>query len=346
MRRARSTARWALAVRRALGLRGGADRWIEAGDASSTLERALGRVGGAGAVRTLASGDGKARASGGAGKRASAGKGTGRVEKAPAKARKTKAAAAAEPPSVGNRVLPHVSAQTFPLHESVVREAVAARARVSEEAAARAGSAAAPPPPTSTGNRVLPHVSAQKFPLDASITAAAAMSPPAEAVLRTPLSTPLGASTASTAGGAKAEGGASRSSVLAAIGIVGATILAMSMSGTDEEDLPPPPRRQKPKNEGAKRDVEVQIEIVKQPDVKELEKAAKSAPVRAPKIESAPAKEEKNEEEKELVDAFSATAEFLTSVEVRFESSRALILGPLLICRGFQYRAGPFTGQH
>jgi len=326
------------------------NRAIGDGDASWTLARALARVGWCGGARAFASGGGKTRASAGAGKKTRASAGAGKGEKAATAVktkRKTAAKAVAAPPSVGNRVLPHVSAQVFPLHESVVREA--ASARVSEAAAAKATAgarlAAAPPPPTSTGNRVLPHVSAQKFPLDASVVAAATSSASAETVLRMPLSTPPGASTPPPAGGDKA-GGASRSSVLAALGIVGVAILAMSMNGTDEEDLPPPPRRRKPKNEGAKRDVEVQIEIIKQPDAEELKKMAKSAPVRAPEAESAPSKKDTVDDAKELADAFSATAEFLKNVEVRFDASRALFSGPLLICRGFQYRAGPFTGQN
>ena len=167
-----------------------------------------------------------------------------------------------------------------------------------------------PPPPTA--NRVMPHAAASKFPLHESILNASASTQAARTVLREPLSTPI-ASTSSSPPlppppPSQDGQGPSRTTILAAIGAVLAALLAYSMADIDEEDRPPPPQRKK--SPPARKDIEVEIEIVKQPDDAVATQTNKK-PVQKKE------KQTEKVEAKEVADAFDATADFLSKVEVR-----------------------------
>ena len=167
-----------------------------------------------------------------------------------------------------------------------------------------------PPPPTA--NRVMPHAAASKFPLHESILNASASTQEARTVLREPLSTPI-ASTSSLPPPpppppSQDGQGSSRTTILAAIGAVLAALLAYSMADIDEEDRPPPPQRKK--SPPARKDFEVEIEIVKQPDDATATQTNKK-PVQKKE------KQTEKVEAKEVADAFDATADFLSKVEVR-----------------------------
>ena len=184
-------------------------------------------------------------------------------------------------------------------------------------------------------NRTLPHASAQKFPLHESVTSSASATTPGAAetaVLLSPLSRPAGAATEASASSAASgsgfgdRAGPSRSSLLAAVGVVLVALAAFSANSLDEEDMPPPPRRGKPASAGARKEVDVQIEIVKQPELKELQEEAKKVPERESAGESSRVPEQKGVEASEFADAFGATAEFLANVEVRESSIASLII--------------------
>ena len=167
------------------------------------------------------------------------------------------------------------------------------------------------PPPT-TANRVMPHAAASKFPLHESILNASASTQAARTVLREPLSTPIASTSSSPPPPPPPPSqdgqGSSRTTILAAIGAVLAALLAYSMGDIDEEDRPPPPLRKK--SPPARKDIEVEIEIVKQPD---------DAVATQTNKKSVQKKEKQTEkvEAKEVADAFDATADFLSKVEVR-----------------------------
>ena len=167
-----------------------------------------------------------------------------------------------------------------------------------------------PPPPTA--NRVMPHAAASKFPLHESILNASASTQAARTVLREPLSTPIASTSSSPPPPPPPPSqdgqGSSRTTILAAIGAVLAALLASSMADIDEEDRPPPPQRKK--SPPARKDIEVEIEIVKQPDDAVATQTNKK-PVQKKE------KQTEKVEAKEVADAFDATADFLSKVEVR-----------------------------
>ena len=167
-----------------------------------------------------------------------------------------------------------------------------------------------PPPPTA--NRVMPHAAASKFPLHESILNASASTQAARTVLREPLSTPIASTSSSPPPPPPPPSqdgqGSSRTTILAAIGAVLAALLAYSMADIDEEDRPPPPQRKK--SPPARKDIEVEIEIVKQPDDAVATQTNKK-PVQKKE------KQTEKVEAKEVADAFDATADFLSKVEVR-----------------------------
>ena len=167
------------------------------------------------------------------------------------------------------------------------------------------------PPPT-TANRVMPHAAASKFPLHESILNASASTQAARTVLREPLSTPIASTSSSPPPPPPPPSqdgqGSSRTTILAAIGAVLAALLAYSMGDIDEEDRPPPPLRKK--SPPARKDIEVEIEIVKQPDDAVATQTNKK-PVQKKE------KQTEKVEAKEVADAFDATADFLSKVEVR-----------------------------
>ena len=167
-----------------------------------------------------------------------------------------------------------------------------------------------PPPPTA--NRVMPHAAASKFPLHESILNASASTQAARQVLREPLSTPIASTSSSPPPPPPPPSqdgqGSSRTTILAAIGAVLAALLAYSMGDIDEEDRPPPPLRKK--SPPARKDIEVEIEIVKQPDDAVATQTNKK-PVQKKE------KQTEKVEAKEVADAFDATADFLSKVEVR-----------------------------
>ncbi|OUS47317.1 myosin class II heavy chain [Ostreococcus tauri] len=218
-----------------------------------------------------------------------------------------------------------------------------AKAKAPAKTKAAPEAATAPEAPIGV-NRTLPHASAQKFPLHESVTSSAGATTPGAAetaVLLSPLSRPAGAATEASASSAASgsgfgdRAGPSRSSLLAAVGVVLVALAAFSANSLDEEDMPPPPRRGKPASAGARKEVDVQIEIVKQPELKELQKEAKKVPERESAGESSRVPEQKGVEASEFADALGATAEFLANVEC---------FRPLLICRGYQYRERTFHG--
>ena len=242
------------------------------------------------------------------------------------------------------RGLPHASAAKFPLHESVLAEQrAAAQARV-DATKGQVGVKPVVPPPAAA----------------AEVGAAQATT----TTLREPLSKPKsGASSAvpaaasssssSSAGsGHEEQQTASRTPFLAAAGAVLVAYLAYAMGADDPEDLPPPPRRSKPKSKApaARRDVEVEVQIVKQPEEKDLSSVSKGTrAANAATASSSAAGKEKEEAKKELNDAFSAAAEFLANAEV------SVCFFPFLLqSLGAYYssvaaipcRAGPFTGQN
>ena len=167
------------------------------------------------------------------------------------------------------------------------------------------------PPPT-TANRVMPHAAASKFPLHESILNASASTQAARTVLREPLSTPIASTSSSPPPSPPPPSqdgqGSSRTTILAAIGAVLAALLAYSMGDIDEEDRPPPPQRKK--SPPARKDIEVEIEIVKQLDDATATQTNKK-PVQKKE------KQTEKVEAKEVADAFDATADFLSKVEVR-----------------------------
>ena len=230
--------------------------------------------------------------------------------------------AAPDAPQGVNRVLPHVSAQKFPLHASIgdMARKMTAKAKPS-----------APPPPTSSGNRVLAHVSAPKFPLhgsivtgDAAVKAASKASAPAP---RVPMSlskkpgVPSGAAPLAESTTAAAP---NRSRMLAAAGAALVAFMAYTMSDDDDDEYPTP------KPSGKKKPVKKPpppppTPVVKAADGVNVPKPAKAAEeVSAPKtetpdnkIEGKRATEEAAKEEDvkaELADAFSAAADFLANV--------------------------------
>ena len=195
--------------------------------------------------------------------------------------------------------------------------------KVEEQAAAAPSVAKArvetfTPPPT-TANRVMPHAAAAKFPLHESILQANASTQAAKTVLREPLSTPITSASSSSPlpppPPSQDGQGWSRTTILAAVGAVLAALLAYSMDGVDEEDRPPPPQRKK--SPPARKDVEVKIEIVKQPDdvpATQTKKQMQKKETQTEKVEA-----------KEVADAFGATADFLSKIEVRDQRAHRLV---------------------
>ena len=125
--------------------------------------------------------------------------------------------------------------------------------------------------------------------------------------------------------------------------------LAYAMGADDPEDLPPPPRRSKPKSKApaARRDVEVEVQIMKQPEEKDLSSVSKGTrAANAATASSSAAGKEKEEAKKELNDAFSAAAEFLANAEVSvcFSVPLTISRGLLLICRGYSMPRRTFHG--
>ena len=313
----------------------------------ATRARALGRGHATKTTKTTstatrATATGTATARGGGKGRAKAKTGTGTARAAPTKAKTSRTK---KPPIGKIRAVPHAEAKKFPLHESVLGDPRTYKATMGDAATAAKATAraraSAPPPPTS-GNRVMPHAKAATFPLHESVLAEAKSMATKGTVLREPLSKPAGAAATAPPAAANAapteESGSNRTALLAAAGAGIAAILAYSMSGVDEEDRPPPPRRTKPKAAAARKDVEVQIEIVKQPDAKELKKSKK--------VTTESKKDGKETSKDELSDAFSATADFLANVEVRNISyfCDAFSWGLILICRGFSVPRRTYQG--
>ena len=230
--------------------------------------------------------------------------------------------AAPDAPQGVNRVLPHVSAQKFPLHASIGDMARKMTAKPKRSS---------PPPPTSSGNRVLAHVSAPKFPLhgsivsgDAAVKAASKASAPAP---RVPMSlskkpgVPSGAAPLAESTTAAAP---NRSRMLAAAGAVLVAFMAYTMNDDDDDEYPTskPPGKKKPVK---KTPPPPPTPVVKAADGVNVPKPAKAAEeVSAPKTETPDNKIEgtrvteeaaKEEDVKaELADAFSAAADFLANV--------------------------------
>ena len=231
--------------------------------------------------------------------------------------------AAPDAPQGVNRVLPHVSAQKFPLHASIGDMARKMTAKPKRSS---------PPPPTSSGNRVLAHVSAPKFPLhgsivsgDAAVKAASKASAPAP---RVPMSlskkpgVPSGAAPLAESTTAAAP---NRSRMLAAAGAVLVAFMAYTMNDDDDDEYPTskPPGKKKPVKKTPP--PPPPTPVVKAADGVNVPKPAKAAEeVSAPKTETPDNKIEgtrvteeaaKEEDVKaELADAFSAAADFLANV--------------------------------
>ena len=240
------------------------------------------------------------------------------------KGAKTAKVAAPDAPQGVNRVLPHVSAQKFPLHASIGDMARKMTAKPKPSA---------PPPPTSSGNRVLAHVSAPKFPLhgsivsgDAAVKAASKVSAPAP---RVPMSlskkpgVPSGAAPLAESTTAAAP---NRSRMLAAAGAALVAFMAYTMSDDDDDEYPTS------KPSGKKKPVKKTpppppppTPVAKAADVVNVPKPAKAAEeASAPKTETpdnkiegtrvTEAKAKEEDVKAELADAFSAAADFLANV--------------------------------
>jgi hypothetical protein len=204
------------------------------------------------------------------------------------------------------------------LEEFVTKAEGQAAAAAPSVAKAKARVETFTPPPT-TANRVMPHAAAAKFPLHESILNANVSTQAAKTVLREPLSTPIASASSSSPPPPPLPSqdgqGSSRTTILAAVGAVLAALLAYSMGGVDEEDRPPPPQRKK--SPPARKDVEVKIEIIKQPDdapATQTEKPVQKKETQTEKVEA-----------KEVADAFGATADFLSKIEVRDRRAHRLV---------------------
>ena len=241
------------------------------------------------------------------------------------------------------RGLPHASAAKFPLHESVLAEQRAAAQVRADATKVQVGVKPVVPPPAAA------EVEA------AQVTATALREPLSKpksgASSAVPAAASASASSSSSAGGGHEEQQtASRTPFVAAAGAVLVAYLAYAMGADDPEDLPPPPRRSKPKSKApaARRDVEVEVQIVKQPEEKDLGSVSKGTrAANAATASSSVAEKEKEEAKKELNDAFSAAAEFLANAEVRvcfFPFPFTISRGLLLICRGYSMPRRTFHG--
>lgn len=241
------------------------------------------------------------------------------------------------------RGLPHASAAKFPLHESVLAEQrAAAQTRARADAIkGQVGVKPVVPPPAAAEVGAAQAATTLREPLSKPKSGASAAVPAAAAAT---------ASSSSSSAGHEEQQAASRTPFLAAAGAVLVAYLAYAMGADDPEDLPPPPRRSKPKSKApaARRDVEVEVQIVKQPEEKDLGSASKGTRAANAATASSSAAE-KEEAKKEMNDAFSAAAEFLANAEVSVCFCRFVLqsLGAYYSSvAAIPCRAGPFTGQN
>jgi mitofilin len=209
------------------------------------------------------------------------------------------------------RGLPHASAAKFPLHASVLAEQrAAAQARADAIKGHVEVQPVVPPPPAAEVGASQAAATTLREPLS---------KPKSGATSAVPAAAASSSSSSSAGGGHEEQQSASRTPFLAAAGAVLVAYLAYAMGADDPEDLPPPPRRSKPKSKApaARRDVEVEVQIVKQPEENDLGSASKGTrAANAATASSSAAEKEKEEAKKELDDAFSAAAEFLANAEV------------------------------